>query len=135
LADCRGVDVAALARAEDIGPKILVTGASLVFALFLQPLDGALSDKIGRGTVLTWFGVTGTLCTIPLLHALQASRSPLTAFLLIAGAWLIVAGYTSINAVVKAELFPRRQRSIEGTQSGKQQTPGRPGSMGRGLGA
>jgi MFS transporter, MHS family, alpha-ketoglutarate permease len=33
------------------------------------------------------------------------------AFLLIASAWLIVAGYTSINAVVKAELFPTKVRA------------------------
>src|SRR5215467_10656958 len=89
----------------------LVTAASLIFALFLQPIYGALSDKIGRKTVLIWFGVGGTLFTIPLLNALQATKSALVAFLLIAGAWLIVAGYTSINAVVKAELFPTKVRA------------------------
>jgi MHS family alpha-ketoglutarate permease-like MFS transporter len=89
----------------------LVTGASLVFALILQPIYGAISDRIGRKRVLTWFGVMGTLCTIPLLYALQATTSALMAFLLIAGAWMIVAGYTSINAVVKAELFPTKVRA------------------------
>src|SRR5690349_4611227 len=69
----------------------LVTAASLIFALFLQPIYGAVSDKIGRKTVLIWFGVAGTLFTIPLLEALQATTSALTAFLLIASAWLIVA--------------------------------------------
>jgi MFS transporter, MHS family, alpha-ketoglutarate permease len=93
------------------GQTTLVTGASLVFALFLQPIYGALSDRIGRKTLLIWFGVTGTLFTVPLLYALQATRSALVAFLLIAGAWLIVAGYTSINAVVKAELFPTKVRA------------------------
>src|SRR6195256_4349047 len=39
----------------------LVTASSLIFALFLQPIYGALSDRIGRKAVLTWFGVTGTL--------------------------------------------------------------------------
>lgn len=38
-------------------------------------------------------------------------KSPLSAFLLIAAAWMIVSGYTSINAVVKAELFPTRVRT------------------------
>jgi MHS family alpha-ketoglutarate permease-like MFS transporter len=89
----------------------LVTAGSLVFALILQPIYGALSDKIGRKAVLIWFGVMGTLCTIPLLDLLQATKSALVAFLLIAGAWLIVAGYTSINAVVKAELFPTNVRA------------------------
>ena len=89
----------------------LVTAGSLLFALVLQPTYGALSDRIGRKTLLIWFGVTGTLFTIPLLNALQATQSAIVAFLLIAAAWLIVAGYTSINAVVKAELFPTKVRA------------------------
>ena len=90
----------------------LVTGGSLLFALVLQPTYGALSDRIGRKPLPIWFGVMGTLLTIPLLDALQATSSGLAAFLLICGAWLIVAGYTSINAVVKAELFPTHIRAM-----------------------
>jgi MFS transporter, MHS family, alpha-ketoglutarate permease len=89
----------------------MVTAGSLVFALVLQPLYGALSDRIGRKPLLIWFGVMGTVGTIPLLDALQATTSAVAAFLLIAAAWLIVAGYTSINAVVKAELFPTNVRA------------------------
>jgi MFS transporter, MHS family, alpha-ketoglutarate permease len=89
----------------------IVTAGSLIFALLLQPVYGALSDVIGRKPLLIWFGVTGTIATIPLLDALQATRSVLVAFLLIAAAWMIVAGYTSINAVVKAELFPTSVRA------------------------
>src|SRR5262252_6339510 len=88
-----------------------VTAGSLVLALFLQPLYGALSDRIGRKPLLIWFGVSGTIATIPLLNALQATHSAVVAFLLIAAAWMIVAGYTSINAVVKAELFPTNVRA------------------------
>jgi MHS family alpha-ketoglutarate permease-like MFS transporter len=89
----------------------IVTGGSLIFALILQPIYGALSDRIGRKALLIWFGVAGTLFTIPLLDALQGTKSAMTAFLLIAAAWAIVAGYTSINAVVKAELFPTEIRA------------------------
>jgi MHS family alpha-ketoglutarate permease-like MFS transporter len=89
----------------------IVTAGSLIFALCLQPLYGAISDRVGRKALLMWFGVMGTLFTIPLLDALEATRSGTVAFLLIAGAWLIVAGYTSINAVVKAELFPTHIRA------------------------
>jgi MHS family alpha-ketoglutarate permease-like MFS transporter len=89
----------------------LVTAGSLVFALILQPIYGAISDRIGRKPLLIWFGVTGTLFTVPLLFTLQATKSGFVAFLLIAAAWLIVAGYTSINAVVKAELFPTHVRA------------------------
>jgi MFS transporter, MHS family, alpha-ketoglutarate permease len=89
----------------------LVTAGSLVFALFLQPIYGALSDRIGRKPLLIWFGVAGTLGTVPLLYSLQATKNALVAFLLISTAWLIVGGYTSINAVVKAELFPTKVRA------------------------
>jgi len=89
----------------------LVSAATLVFASLLQPLYGALSDRIGRKPLLLWFGAMGTLFTIPLLRALQSTRTATGAFLLIAAAWMIVAGYTSINAVVKAELFPTNVRA------------------------
>jgi MHS family alpha-ketoglutarate permease-like MFS transporter len=91
------------------------TGISFVaLALFaaLQPLFGALSDKIGRRPLLIGFGVLGTLCTVPLLTALSQTTSTFTAFLLIMAGLLIVSGYTSINAVVKAELFPGEVRAL-----------------------
>jgi MHS family alpha-ketoglutarate permease-like MFS transporter len=90
----------------------LVTVASLVFGMILQPIYGAISDRIGRKWLLIAFGVSGVLFTIPLLTTLQTAKGPLTAFLLIAAAWMIVSGYTSINAVVKAELFPTKIRAI-----------------------
>jgi MHS family alpha-ketoglutarate permease-like MFS transporter len=89
----------------------LVTGASLVFAMVLQPIYGAISDRIGRKWLLIGFGISGVLFTIPLLTTLQNVRGPFAAFLLIAAAWMIVSGYTSINAVVKAELFPTSIRA------------------------
>jgi MFS transporter, MHS family, alpha-ketoglutarate permease len=89
----------------------MVSAGSLIFAICLQPIYGALSDRIGRKPLLIWFGVMGTVFTVPLLHALQSTRTAGRAFVLIAAAWLIVAGYTSINAVVKAELFPTTVRA------------------------
>jgi len=90
----------------------LVTLSSLVFGMILQPVYGAISDRIGRKWLLIAFGVTGVVFTIPLLTTLQAVKGPLAAFVLIAAAWMIVSGYTSINAVVKAELFPTKIRAI-----------------------
>ncbi|MFT7774247.1 MFS transporter [Roseateles sp.] len=88
-----------------------VSAASLVFAALLQPLYGALSDKIGRKPLLLGFAILGTLFTVPLLTAIRHAQGPWEAFGLIACAWLIVSGYTSINAVVKAELFPASIRA------------------------
>ena len=93
------------------GQTTAVSAASLLFALVLQPLYGALSDRIGRRPLLIAFGVLGTLGTVPLLTAIRAAQGPYEAFGLIAVAWLIVSGYTSINAVVKAELFPAAIRA------------------------
>jgi MHS family alpha-ketoglutarate permease-like MFS transporter len=90
----------------------MVSLASLVFGMVLQPIYGALSDRIGRKWLLIGFGVTGVLFTVPILTTLQEVKGPLPAFLLIAAAWAIVSGYTSINAVVKAELFPTKVRAI-----------------------
>jgi len=89
----------------------MVSAGSLIFALCLQPIYGALSDRIGRKPLLIWFGLMGTVFTIPLLASLQATRTPFRAFILISAAWMIVAGYTSINALVKAELFPTSVRA------------------------
>jgi len=90
----------------------MVTLSALCFGMVLQPIYGAISDRIGRKWLLIAFGVTGVLFTIPLLTTLESARGPFAAFLLIAAAWMIVSGYTSINAVVKAELFPTNIRAI-----------------------
>lgn len=83
----------------------------LLFAL-LQPMLGALSDRIGRKPLLIGFGVLGVLCTVPLLTVLSHTTSLSIAFLLLMAALVIVSGYTSINAVVKAELFPAEVRAL-----------------------
>ena len=90
----------------------MVIFGSLVFATILQPIYGAISDRIGRKPVLIFFGIVGTLATVPILTELKASKSPWMAFILICAAWIFVAGYTSINAVVKAELFPTKIRAM-----------------------
>jgi MFS transporter, MHS family, alpha-ketoglutarate permease len=89
-----------------------VTAGSLIVAILLQPLYGALSDKIGRKPMLIAFGVLGTLGTYPLLTTLQGTKSPFIAFLLICTAWAIVSGYTALTAIVKAELFPTAVRAM-----------------------
>ncbi|GGN01160.1 MFS transporter [Lentzea pudingi] len=86
--------------------------AALLMFVVLQPLAGALSDRIGRRPLLLGFGVLGTLATVPLLSTLAKTSEAFPAFLLMLGGLVIVTGYTSINAIVKAELFPTNIRAL-----------------------
>lgn len=90
---------------------ILTFFLMLIYAC-LQPLFGMLSDKIGRKPLLLGFGILGTLLTVPILTTISHASSEWTAFFLILAALVIVSGYTSINAVVKAEMFPSEIRAL-----------------------
>ena len=90
----------------------LVSAASLAIFMCVQPLVGALSDRIGRRPVLITFGVIGTLGTLPLLTSLSTVQTFGGALALLTLALLVVSGYTAINAVVKAELFPTNVRAL-----------------------
>jgi MFS transporter, MHS family, alpha-ketoglutarate permease len=90
----------------------LITFLSLFIYACLQPLFGLLSDKIGRRPLLIGFGVLGTIATVPLLTLISKATNQWEAFGLMMCALLIVSGYTSINAVVKAELFPAEIRAL-----------------------
>lgn len=90
----------------------LISTLTLVIFMLLQPVLGLLSDKIGRKPILIAFGVLGAITTIPILTALTNTKDVWVAFALIMCALIIVSGYTSINAVVKAELFPANVRAL-----------------------
>jgi MHS family alpha-ketoglutarate permease-like MFS transporter len=84
----------------------------LAIMMVIQPLAGALSDRVGRKPMMIFFGVCATLFTYPLFTALETVRDPVIAFALVMTSLVIVTGYTSINAVVKAELFPAHIRAL-----------------------
>ena len=95
---------------REMASRIMTVALALFMSL--QPLAGLLSDRIGRKPVMIFFGLAGMLLTWPIFTTLETTRDPLTAFLLVMGALVIVTGYTSINAVVKAELFPGHIRAL-----------------------
>jgi len=90
----------------------LIMTAALTLFMLAQPVAGALSDRIGRKPLMVGFGLLGLVSTWPIFTALETARDPWTAFGLVIAALLIVTGYTSINAVVKAEMFPAHIRAL-----------------------
>ena len=89
-----------------------ISALSLVLFMVLQPVAGWMSDKVGRKPMLIAFGVLGSLCTVPIFNALSQTRDEMTALILVCAALAIISSYTSISAVVKAELFPAHVRTL-----------------------
>ncbi|MEZ5938916.1 MAG: MFS transporter [Hyphomonadaceae bacterium] len=89
----------------------IMTLALFCFML-AQPAMGWLSDRLGRKRMLAAaFGI-GALMAWPVFTGLAATQDRLTAFAILFFALLVQSAYTSISAVVKAELFPTHVRAL-----------------------
>ncbi|HEY1393787.1 MAG TPA: MFS family transporter [Methylibium sp.] len=89
-----------------------VMTAVLLCYMLMQPVFGALSDRIGRRNSMLCFGTLSVLTTVPLLSALGQVSSPYAAFGLVLLALAVISFYTSISGLVKAELFPMEVRAM-----------------------
>ncbi|MBP2275277.1 MULTISPECIES: MFS transporter [Sphingomonas] len=89
----------------------IMTAALVVFML-VQPLFGALADRVGRKPMLLLFGIGGAIVSVPVFSALESVRTPGAAFAIVLVPLLLLAAYTSISALVKAELFPAHIRAL-----------------------
>ncbi len=89
-----------------------ISAISLIGFLLAQPLAGWLSDKVGRKPMLIAAFGGGALSIWPIMTGISQATTVMGAL------WLILAGvaiqscYTSISAVVKAELFPAHVRAL-----------------------
>jgi MHS family alpha-ketoglutarate permease-like MFS transporter len=89
-----------------------ISAGSLLVYMLIQPLFGLLSDRIGRKTTLIFaFGV-GCLITYPLMSAISGTHEAWTAFFMVILLLIVLSGYTAVNAVLKAELFPAHVRAL-----------------------
>lgn len=89
-----------------------ISAASLFGFMVLQPVMGALSDRLGRKPLMVGFGVLGVTLTWPIFTTLEGVRNPITAFWIVMGALAIVSGYSAISGVVKAEMYPAAIRTL-----------------------
>src|SRR6185312_10536826 len=95
-------------------PKTVSTvmTVALVLYMLLQPVFGALSDRIGRRNNMILFGGLAVVGSVPLMTLIGGATSSFAAFALIMVGLVIASLYTSISGVVKAELFPAEVRAL-----------------------
>lgn len=86
--------------------------ASLFCYMILQPVFGAIGDKLGRKNLLTLFSVLGIIFTYPILIILAQAQSPIAAFFIVTFSLVILSLYTSVGGIIKAELFPTQVRAL-----------------------
>lgn len=86
--------------------------AAMVIFMVLQPVMGALSDRIGRRKNLLWFAGLMTLSVVPLLTALSQANTAGAAFVLVLASLVILSFYTSVSGLFKAEMFPVHIRGL-----------------------
>jgi len=96
----------------DVRVVTFVMTVVLVIYMLLQPVFGALSDRIGRRNNMILFTALGALAAPPIIFMLAGVSSPAAALLLVLAALTIASFYTSISGVVKAELFPTQVRAL-----------------------
>jgi MHS family alpha-ketoglutarate permease-like MFS transporter len=89
-----------------------VMTVALILFMAMQPAWGALSDRIGRKPLLLIFGFGVMVSAVPVFTALGTVKTPAAALALMLIPLTLLAAYTSIGAVFKAELFPAHLRTL-----------------------
>jgi MFS transporter, MHS family, alpha-ketoglutarate permease len=90
----------------------LISFIALFLFMFLQPIAGAISDRIGRRKVMLFFSLGAGVATVPLMTALGNTSNVFVAFALMMTGLVFVTGYTALSAIIKAELFPTNVRAL-----------------------
>jgi MHS family alpha-ketoglutarate permease-like MFS transporter len=94
------------------GTAALISFGALFLFMLMQPVTGALSDKIGRRPVMFVFSVGLMVVTVPIFTIIGNGSSPVVAFALMVVGLTLLSGYTALSAIVKAELFPTKVRAL-----------------------
>jgi MFS transporter, MHS family, alpha-ketoglutarate permease len=84
----------------------------LLWSFCVQPLWGLFADRIGRKPALLTAGIGVGVVAVPVFTTLGTTTDPWLAFLILLIPITLHGGYTSTNAMVKAELFPAHIRAL-----------------------
>lgn len=90
----------------------VISFIALTIFLFLQPLAGALSDRIGRKPIMFAFTIGIIVVTVPVFAILERTQNVFAAFGLQLLGLIFLTGYTSLSAIIKAEQFPTKVRAL-----------------------
>jgi len=94
------------------GEATQINAIALIVFMLAQPLLGWLSDIVGRKPLLIGaFGIS-MLIVYPAFATIGATDSFAVALGLMIALLVVLSAYTSISAVVKAELFPTHVRAL-----------------------
>jgi MHS family alpha-ketoglutarate permease-like MFS transporter len=89
-----------------------ITAGALIVFMLAQPVFGWISDRVGRKPMLIFGFGGGALIAYPAFTAIAASQDAGQAFWLVLAPLMVLSAYTSISAVIKAELFPAHIRAL-----------------------
>jgi MHS family alpha-ketoglutarate permease-like MFS transporter len=86
--------------------------AALVVLMLMQPLGGALSDRVGRKPLLIAFGALGFVGAGVLVTVAAQVTSPPAVLGILVLAFAVLTCYLSVNGIAKAEVFPAHIRAL-----------------------
>jgi MHS family alpha-ketoglutarate permease-like MFS transporter len=101
--------------ADGTSDELTATGlvlAALVALMLMQPLGGALSDRIGRKPLLIAFGALGLVGAGALVTVAGQVTSPPAVLGILVLAFAVLTCYLSVNGIAKAEVFPAHIRAL-----------------------
>ncbi len=85
---------------------------AMIVLMLLQPVGGAMSDRIGRKPLLVFFGAAGVVVIGPAVMIAPGLTAPSTLFAVLLVVFVVLTGYLATNTIAKAEAFPPELRAL-----------------------
>lgn len=85
---------------------------AMIVLMLLQPVGGAMSDRIGRKPLLVFFGAAGVVVIGPAVMIAPGLTAPSTLFAVLLVVFVVLTGYLATNTIAKAEAFPPALRAL-----------------------